>query len=171
MLSTGELMDTKELGRRIKEIRLAKKMTQSEVVGNYITRNMLSQIESGLATPSMRTLEYIAYALDVSLSTLLLDEDNDAISVLTYAKQALKERRYDDAIYYSTQLPLELEDEAVALLARAHLELAKTYVEKGEYNKAYKAAKAAVEKAQKGIYASRELRATALLLLDELNKA
>ena len=40
-------MDSITLGRRIKEARLAKKMTQNEVVGNFITRNILSQIESG----------------------------------------------------------------------------------------------------------------------------
>ena len=44
-------MDNAELGRRLKAARLAKKMTQSEVVGDFITRNMLSQIESGTATP------------------------------------------------------------------------------------------------------------------------
>lgn len=50
-------MDNAELGRRLKAARLSKKMTQSDVVGTFITRNMLSQIESGSATPSMKTLE------------------------------------------------------------------------------------------------------------------
>ena len=40
-------MTPEERGRRIKEARISKKMTQSEVVGTFITRNMLSQIESG----------------------------------------------------------------------------------------------------------------------------
>ena len=48
-------MDHAELGKRLKAARLAKKMTQSDVVGTFITRNMLSQIESGTATPSMNT--------------------------------------------------------------------------------------------------------------------
>jgi len=42
-------MDRAALGSRIKEARLAKKLTQTEVVGSFITRNMLSQIESGTA--------------------------------------------------------------------------------------------------------------------------
>ena len=42
-------MNSEELGKRIKEARLAKKMTQSELVGTFITRNMLSRIESGNA--------------------------------------------------------------------------------------------------------------------------
>ena len=50
-------MNAAELGRRIKEARIAKKMTQSQVVGTFITRNMLSQIENGNALPSITTLE------------------------------------------------------------------------------------------------------------------
>ena len=50
-------MSSNELGRRIKEARLAKKLTQAEVVGDFITRNMLSQIESGSALPSVKTLQ------------------------------------------------------------------------------------------------------------------
>ena len=42
-------MNSEELGKRIKEARLAKKMTQSELVGTFIKRNMLSRIESGNA--------------------------------------------------------------------------------------------------------------------------
>ncbi|MEL7655273.1 MAG: helix-turn-helix transcriptional regulator, partial [Bacillota bacterium] len=58
-------MDSKELGKKIKEARIAKKMTQSEVVGNFITRNMLSQIESGNATPSVKTLGYLSHVLQI----------------------------------------------------------------------------------------------------------
>ena len=47
-------MTPEERGRRIKEARISKKMTQSEVVGTFITRNMLSQIESGAAAPSLK---------------------------------------------------------------------------------------------------------------------
>ena len=58
-------MENNTLGKRIKEARLAKKMTQSEVVGDFITRNMLSQIESGSATPSVKTLEYLCKVLEI----------------------------------------------------------------------------------------------------------
>ena len=65
-------MENNTLGKRIKEARLAKKMTQSEVVGDFITRNMLSQIESGSATPSVKTLEYLCKVLEIEPNTLLL---------------------------------------------------------------------------------------------------
>ncbi len=61
-------MTNAELGRIIKEARIARKMTQSEVVGDFITRNMLSQIENGNAAPSMRTLQYLMDVLDIHIN-------------------------------------------------------------------------------------------------------
>ena len=51
------------LGEKIKAARVERHMTQKDVVGDYITRNMLSKIENGSATPSVKTLEYLASAL------------------------------------------------------------------------------------------------------------
>ena len=58
-------MDKVELGKRIREARLFRKMTQSELAGDAITRNMLSLIESGTASPSVKTLQYLAERLGV----------------------------------------------------------------------------------------------------------
>lgn len=76
-------MDQIKLGKRIREARLAKKMTQSEVVGTFITRNMLSQIESGSASPSIKTLEYLSKVLEISLPELMAEEEptNDSTQV------------------------------------------------------------------------------------------
>ena len=76
-------MEKNTLGKRIKEARLAKKMTQSEVVGDFITRNMLSQIESGSATPSVKTLEYLCKVLEIEPNTLLPDENHPKNTPLT----------------------------------------------------------------------------------------
>ena len=66
------------LGQKLKQTRLARGMTQSQVVGDRITRNMLSQIENDLASPSVGTLEYLASVLHVRLSWLLADEQGEA---------------------------------------------------------------------------------------------
>ncbi|MGI5898680.1 MAG: helix-turn-helix domain-containing protein [Christensenellales bacterium] len=63
------------IGGKIRELRLHRKMTQSEVVEGYMTRNMLSKIENGSATPSIRTLEHIAQALEVPMGYFVSDED------------------------------------------------------------------------------------------------
>lgn len=53
------------LGKKIKELRQQKKMTQAELAGDTITRNMLSQIENGVAQPSVTTMMELAEKLGV----------------------------------------------------------------------------------------------------------
>ena len=66
------------LGQKLRQTRLSKGLSQSQVAGGCVTRNMLSQIENDQASPSMRTLEHLARALDVSVGWLLSDEQTDA---------------------------------------------------------------------------------------------
>ncbi|MCL2003343.1 MAG: helix-turn-helix domain-containing protein [Oscillospiraceae bacterium] len=61
------------IGQRIREARLNRQMTQQELVGDFITRNMLSKIENDAATPSVRTLEYLAGAMGLPPGSLLSD--------------------------------------------------------------------------------------------------
>ena len=74
-------MDGFQLGKKLKEARLTKKMTQADVVGNFITRNMLSQIESGTATPSLRTLEYLANTLEIPIHYLIAENQGGSLPV------------------------------------------------------------------------------------------
>lgn len=68
-----------KIGEKIKKLRTAKLMTQSELVGNEITRNMLSRIENGSANPSLETVCYIAARLNVSPGFLLAEEGDEQI--------------------------------------------------------------------------------------------
>ena len=80
------------LGQKLKQTRLARGMTQSQVVGDRITRNMLSQIENDLASPSVGTLEYLASVLNVRLSWLLADEQEEAEAGRTQRLRELLKR-------------------------------------------------------------------------------
>lgn len=60
-----------DLGQRIKEARLEMGLSQRQLCGEEITRNMLSQIENGAARPSMATLRYLAARLGKSVSFFL----------------------------------------------------------------------------------------------------
>ena len=80
------------LGQKLKQTRLARGMTQSQVVGGRITRNMLSQIENDLASPSVGTLEYLASVLDVRLSWLLASEQEEAEAGRTQRLRELLKR-------------------------------------------------------------------------------
>ena len=63
-----------ELGEKIRAARLEAGLSQRQLCGDTITRNMLSQIENGSARPSMDTLRYLAGRLGKSLSYFLEDE-------------------------------------------------------------------------------------------------
>ena len=63
-----------ELGQRIKDERTRLGLSQRQLCGDVITRNMLSQIENGAARPSMDTLSYLAKQLGKSVS-YFLEED------------------------------------------------------------------------------------------------
>lgn len=67
-----------ELGEKLRQARLEAGMTQRQLCGQEITRNMLSQIENGTARPSMATLQYLARQLDKPVSWFL--EEDGAVS-------------------------------------------------------------------------------------------
>ena len=64
----------KHIGEKLKKRRIELGMTQKEVCSDFMTRNMLSLIESGAAQPSIDTLIFIAQKLDISLPSLFADE-------------------------------------------------------------------------------------------------
>ena len=62
------------IGEKIKNTRKVRKITQSELAGTFMTRNMVSRIENGAAKPSLDTLIYIAEVLSVPPAYLLSDD-------------------------------------------------------------------------------------------------
>lgn len=60
-----------ELGEKIRAARLEAGLSQRQLCGDIITRNMLSQIESGAARPSMATLQALAKGLKKPVSYFL----------------------------------------------------------------------------------------------------
>lgn len=63
-----------ELGEKLHQARLAAGLSQRQLCGTEITRNMLSQIEHGTARPSMTTLQYLAGQLSLPVSYFLDEE-------------------------------------------------------------------------------------------------
>lgn len=62
------------LGEKIKQARLEAGLSQRQLCGGEVTRNMLSQIENGVAKPSMTTLSYFAARLGKPVSWFLEEE-------------------------------------------------------------------------------------------------
>lgn len=75
-----------ELGEKLRMARQEAGLSQRQLCGEVITRNMLSQIEHGTARPSMETLRFLAARLEKPVS-YFLEED-----VVTSPNQTLMEQ-------------------------------------------------------------------------------
>ena len=88
-----------DIGKKIKRLRTEKLMTQSELTGGEITRNMLSQIENGSATPSLGTVIYLASKLGVPAGYLLSEGEEEFIyhksSVIKNIRRAYTDRNFE----------------------------------------------------------------------------
>ena len=81
-----------ELGEKIKQARLEAGLSQRQLCGDTVTRNMLSQIENGSARPSMDTLKVFASRLGKTLSYFL---EEDAVLSPNQAVMARAREAYD----------------------------------------------------------------------------
>ena len=63
-----------DLGTRLRQARQEAGLSQRQLCGEQITRNMLSQIENGSARPSMETLQYFARQLGKPIGYFLEEE-------------------------------------------------------------------------------------------------
>lgn len=67
------------IGEKIRRLRMQRGMTQADLAGDRITRNMLSRVENGAALPSLPTVWYLAERLEVPAGFLLADGSDDRI--------------------------------------------------------------------------------------------
>jgi transcriptional regulator with XRE-family HTH domain len=74
-----------ELGQKIRQARLDAGLSQRQLCGEEITRNMLSLIEHGAARPSMKTLKLLARKLGKPVSYFLEEDAQDASLLITSA--------------------------------------------------------------------------------------
>ena len=79
-----------ELGEKIRQARLDAGMSQRQLCGEEITRNMLSLIENGGAKPSMKTLTVLARRLGKPVGYFLDDTAPDPTE-LTASAEALRQ--------------------------------------------------------------------------------
>lgn len=79
------------LGEKLKQARLAKGLSQRQLCGDTITRNMLSQIENGASHPSMNTLAVLAGRLGKPIGYFLEEEDSSRGDLLYRALTATPE--------------------------------------------------------------------------------
>lgn len=91
-----------DIGGKIKQLRLEAGLSQRQLCGDVITRNMLSQIENGSARPSMDTLAFLAARLGKSVS-YFLEEDavtSPNLQAMQQARAAFSAGDYEETLWY-----------------------------------------------------------------------
>ncbi len=159
-----------DLGEKLRSARLDAGMTQRQLAGDEITRNMLSQIENGSAQPSMKTLQYLAGKLGKTVGYFL--EDGPYVSPNQSILESAR-RLYGEGDFAGAALVLEgwqspdpvFDREKELLWVLSHLELASQALEEGR--DLY--ARSLLQKADRTtFYCTQALKRQRLLLLGRL---
>lgn len=158
--------NTDNIGKRIKEVRLLRKLTQSKLCGTELTRNHLSLIESGRSLPSLKNICYIADRLDVPVGYFFSGEGNDDAKFASYIaidniKKSYFKRDYITCIELCRQIPDTLRSDEINML----------YVRSLYYASLSSAEKLDLDNAYSLMESAREAAASCPYVLSEFAKA
>lgn len=139
--SSHETTATMTVGRRLRELRLARGLSQTELAGDTLSASMISLVESGRREPTERTLELLAERLSSTVAYLrhgTVANSVDRLRLDLYqAELLLHAERWAAAVDEFTDLVARLDPDTEAprsneqLVRRAHLGLAVAYEETG----------------------------------------
>lgn len=151
------------IGKKIYDLRTAKLMTQSELAGDQITRNMLCLIEKGNANPSLSTVLYIAEKLNVSAGYLLAEDQEETmytkINNINNIKKAYLDGNYEicrDICLNCISQGVE-DDEISLVLAECDIELAKKNLFDGRLKSAVEYISESLEYSKKTMYHTKHI--------------
>jgi tetratricopeptide (TPR) repeat protein len=90
------------LGDRVRQLRIAKGLTQTELAGERFSKEYVSQIERGKTRPTEETTEWLAARLGVDknfLETGVSSSERERVeSVIARAEAALESNQYQEAV-------------------------------------------------------------------------
>ncbi len=133
-----------ELGEKIRAARLEAGLSQRQLCGDTITRNMLSQIENGAARPSMDTLQVLAARLHKTVGFFLEEGASCNEELMQKLRLAEADQVKDLLKDYISPDPV-FDRERYFLESKAYLELAQKALADGKNGYA----QALLEKAEK----------------------
>src|SRR5689334_14934649 len=125
----------KSLGQKIREWRMRKGITQTELAEGLVTPSMISQIESDKANPSFKLLEGISRKLNVPIDEFLMDMQEQLEEDTRYklAKSLMGSKDYAKAI----QVLESLQGTDETHVDEIKLDLSDAYVHSKNFEKAY----------------------------------
>ena len=151
------------IGERIRELRISKLMTQADLAGDHITRNMLSCIENGSANPSLSTIIYIAGRLGVPAGFLLAEQGDEMayrkMSNLSNIKKAYTTGDVQSCRSLCLSGCPEPDDEISLLLANCDAEIAAEEFWSGRLRSSCRFFDEALNYAEKTIYSTDAIEA------------
>ena len=153
------------VGEKIRSLRVAKLMTQSELAGTEITRNMISCIENGTAQPSLSTVLYLAERLGVPVGFLLAEKDEEFLyrkrNAMENIRRAFREGDWSGCRGLCLSVTREPDDELCLLLAQSAVGLAEEAFESGKLHTSCRYFDEALDYAARTIYPQPQIAATA----------
>ena len=157
------------IGWKIRRARTEAHMTQAELAGDEITRNMLSLIENGNAEPSLGTLRYLAHRLSLPVSYFLSD-DRDAFTnrkaeAITDIRAHLKNGDFGACIQLCAPFSGQEDDELHFILSQCFSGIGQEAWHRHQLRHAEDAWQAALSHAQKTVYDTRLIEAGCKLYL------
>ena len=162
------------IGKKIKELRTEKLMTQSELAGSEITRNMLSRIENEAALPSLGTVLYLAERLGVAAGYLLSEGDEEFTYHKTGAMKNIKKAYSDGRYELCRDLCLEsfdeFDDELELILTDCCIGVAEEYMRNGLLREACSYLDEALRHAEKTGYKTITQKNSAIVLFGLLKE-
>lgn len=127
------------LGEKLRQVRVERGLSQAQVAGTQITRNMLSQIEHDQASPSVKTLLYLAETLDISAGWLLEEDGSGRLD--EQARLLFQKRDYASSLELLLSQQ-RLSEEARLILFRSALRYGRQLLDDGKIEEAEKTMKA-----------------------------
>jgi len=112
------------LGERLRQLRVAAGLTQTDLAGDRFSKEYISQIERSKTRPTQETVEWLALRLGIDAgflaSGISADDRAKAETLLARADALAEEHRFDEAIEsYTRALPAVLGTGAAELRVRA----------------------------------------------------
>src|SRR3954469_22143843 len=108
------------LGERLRQLRVAAGLTQTDLAGDRFSKEYVSQIERGKTRPTRETVDWLAAKLGVDAGFLergvTADERSRVEAMLARAEALANNHQYDESIE-------ELENSRTAVLATGAVEL------------------------------------------------
>lgn len=153
----------RNLGKKIKEQRKSKKITQEALCGSHLNRSMLSQIENGNVHPSIDTLLFLSKKLETPLSYLMCETKKEETQYKRMQTIAEIRRLYGNGQYLKCaglcRMEIEEDDEIAFILSQCELMLAGACMERSSLVSAENHIAAAQIAVQDTLYGSVEVRA------------